>query len=337
MKKKIIIKLIILQNLTIKIVQKNIKNDNKEAKIKNKITEIVKKLANKLIIEKVPEDKFIVKMNEKGDNCYFLLSGKLSIMKPVEYKNIQISYKDYILYLINLLKYNEIDLINQILKMNHYFINIKSLDDFRIIIKGYFIDKINKYLELFNTLTYDDVETLLNTYNLTFEDFNLKKEQVVQDFNDIDNNKYKRKESYDSSSERKKNEEEVLTRNVILKGYLMKNFNLTIDEKIALINYNFLFDQKEENKNNPVTLFKNEYFLYLSPGSFFGDMALDSKVRKRNATIRSEEECLILSLNNDDYISLLFKDNKKLKSLDLVFLNSKFFFTDISPVIFDKY
>ena len=317
--------------------KKNIKNDNTDIKIKAKIAEIVKKLANKIIIEKVPEDKFIVKMNEKGDNCYFLLSGKLSIMKPVEYKNIKITYKDYVLYLINLLKLNEIDLINQILKINHYFINIKSLDDFKIIIKGYFIDKINKYLELFNTLTYDDIETLLNTYNLTFEDFNLKREQVIQDLNDIDNNKYKRQETYDSSTERKKNEEENLTKNFVLKGYIVKNFNLTIDEKIALINYNFLFNQKEEDNLNPVTLFKYEYFLYLSPGSFFGDMALDSKVRKRNATIRTEEECLILSLNNDDYISLLFEDNKKLKSLDLIFLNSKFFFTDISPVIFDKY
>ena len=276
-------------------------------------------------------------MNEKGDNCYFLLSGKLSIMKPVEYKNIKITYQDYVLYLINLLKLNEIDLIKQILKINHYFINIKSLDDFKIIIKGYFIDKINKYLELFNTLTYDDIETLLNTYNLTFEDFNLKREQVIQDLNDIDNNRYKRQETYDSSTERKKNEEETLTKNFVLKGYIVKNFNLTIDEKIALTNYNFLFNQKEQDNLNPVTLFKYEYFLYLSPGSFFGDMALDSKVRKRNATIRTEEECLILSLSNDDYISLLFEDNKKLKSLDLVFLNSKFFFTDISPVIFDKY
>ena len=86
-------------------------------------------------------------------------------MKPVEYKNIKISYLDYITYLINLLKYNEIDLINQILKVNHYFINIKSIEDFLIIVKGCFIDKINNYLELFNTLSYDDIETLLISYN----------------------------------------------------------------------------------------------------------------------------------------------------------------------------
>ena len=318
--------------------EKNDKKDVKrEDKIRNKISEIVKKLAKKLIIEKVPDNKFIVKMNEKGDNCYFLLSGKLSIMKPVEYKNIRISYQDYILYLINLLKYNEIDLINQILKINHYFINIKSIEDFKIIIKGYFINKINKYLELFNTLSYDDIETLLNTYYLTFEDFKLNKKEVIEDLNNIDNNQYKEKDLNNTSSDSKEKEEDNLTKNIILKGYIINKFSLSIDERIILTNYNFLFNPKEENKTNIVTLFKYEYFLYLSPGSFFGDMALESKVKKRNATIRSEEECFILSLSNDDYISLLFEDNKKLKSLDLIFLNAKFFFTDISPVIFDKY
>ena len=84
-------------------------------------------------------------------------------------------------------------------------------------------------------------------------------------------------------------------------------------------------------------LYKYEDFLKLFPGSFFGDMALESKVKKRNASIRTEEECFILSLNNDDYISFLYEDNKKLKSMDLIFLTNKFFFNEISPVIFEKY
>ena len=333
------------KNYDIKTNQNKIKNnnvkekdDNKEAKIKNKIYDIVKKLSGKLVIEKVPENQFVVKMNEKGDNCYFLLSGKLSIMKPVEYKNIKISYLDYITYLINLLKYNEIDLINQILKVNHYFINIKSIEDFLIIVKGCFIDKINKYLELFNTLSYDDIETLLNSYNLTFKDFNIDTNQLKKDMNDIDTNKYKNQDILDDSisSEREKKEKK-LSKNMILKQYILNKFSLSIDDKIILSNYNFLFDSKEEETSNTITLFKYEYFLNLFPGSFFGDMALETRVRKRNATIRTEEECFILSLSNDDYVSLLFEDNKKLKSMDLIFLTSKFFFTDISPVIFDKY
>ena len=317
-------------------------NKSDETKMKYKINSIVKKLANKLIIEKVQENKFIIKMNEKGDNCYFLLSGKLSVLKPVEYKNIKISYQDYILYLINLLKYHEIDLINQILKINYYFVNIKSLEDLKIIIKGYFIEKLKKYLELFTTITYEDIITLLNNYNLTFDDFNLDKNKVMKDLDDIDNNRYKKKESSgdnneDSENENEKKEEEAINKNIVLKGYIFNIFKLSIDNKILLMNYNFLFNNLEDKKLFDMTLFKYENFLYLYPGSFFGDMALESKIKKRNATIRSEEECYILSLSNDDYISFLFEDNKKLKSLDLIFLTSKFFFTDISPVLFDKY
>jgi hypothetical protein len=205
--------------------------------MKYKINSIVKKLANKLIIEKVQENKFIIKMNEKGDNCYFLLSGKLSVLKPVEYKNIKISYQDYILYLINLLKYHEIDLLNQILKINYYFVNIKSLEDLKIIIKGYFIEKIKKYLELFNTLAYEDIITLLNNYNLTFDDFNLDKNKVMKDLDDIDNNRYKKKESSgdnneDSENENEKKEEEAINKNIMLKGYIFNIFKLSIDNKI---------------------------------------------------------------------------------------------------------
>ena len=314
------------------------KDDKKEAKFASRIYDIVKKIASKVIIEKLPENQFIIKMNEQGDNCYFLVSGKLNILKPVEYKNITITYQEYITYLINLLKYSETDLISQILKINHYIINIKSIEDFIIITKECFIKKINKYLELFNILSYEDIETLLKSYNLTFEDFRLDKNQVKKDLNDIDKNKYKDKDlnDYSSSSEREKADENI-SKNIVLKGYILKNFSVTIDERIILSNYTFLFDPREQNKSVALTLYKFEYFLNLFPGSFFGDMALDSKLKKRNATIRTEEECYILSLSNEDYISLLFEDNQKIKSMDLIFLTSKFFFTEISPVIFDKY
>ena len=39
-------------------------------------------------------------------------------------------------------------------------------------------------------------------------------------------------------------------------------------------------------------------------------MALENKEKKRNATIRTEEDCYILSLDNEDYLSLLYEDNK---------------------------
>ena len=58
---------------------------------------------------------------------------------------------------------------------------------------------------------------------------------------------------------------------------------------------------------------------------------------KRNASIRTEEDCIILSLNNDTYRNLLSDDSKRLRALDIAFICNNFFFVNISPILFDKY
>ena len=311
------------------------KNDKiLEAKIKNKISNIVEKLSTQLTIEKVPENKFIIKMNDIGDKCYFLLSGKLSIMKPIEYKNISLNALNYIHYLINLMKFNEIDLIDKVIEANHNYINIETISNLKIIIKGYFLRKIDNYLETFKTLTKEDFESLLDEFNLKFEDFNLNHEQTMKDIEDINNNNYK-ENNFFFDSDIGKDENEPKSKYILFKEYMNK-FNLKFEDKIILGNYDFLFYPQEEKKLYNFTLYKYENFLNLYPGSFFGDMALESKVKKRNASIRTEEECFLLSLNNDDYISLLYEDNKKLKSMDLNFLTDNFFFNKISPIHFEK-
>ena len=149
-----------------------IKNDKiLKDKIKNKINVIVEKLSTQLTIEKVPENTFVIKMNDIGDKCYFLLSGKLSIMKPIEYKNVSLNALDYIHYLINLTRYNEIDLINKVIEVNHIYINIETISNLKLITKGYFLRKVDNYLETFKTLTKEDFDSLLYEFNLKFEDF----------------------------------------------------------------------------------------------------------------------------------------------------------------------
>ena len=101
-----------------------------------------------------------MKFNEIGDKCYFLLSGKLSILKPVEYKNIALTPKDYIRYLVSLMKLNEIFLLNKVLDLNHSDINIENVKKLKIITKVYFKRKIDNYLETFKKLTKED---FLNT------------------------------------------------------------------------------------------------------------------------------------------------------------------------------
>ena len=58
-------------------------------------------------MEKYDENKSVIKYGDIGHDCYFLLSGKISILKPVEYKGINISYHDYLKYLNNLFAKDE--------------------------------------------------------------------------------------------------------------------------------------------------------------------------------------------------------------------------------------
>ena len=96
-------------------------------------------------------------------------------------------------------------------------------------------------------------------------------------------------------------------------------------------------NNENEQKEYPFTIYKYDIFLYIYPGSFFGDMALDAKIKKRNATIRAEEDCIICSLSNQNYFSLLYEENKRLKNFELNLLCRKYFFNKISQIIFNKY
>ena len=66
-------------------------------------------------------------------------------------------------------------------------------------------------------------------------------------------------------------------------------------------------------------------------------MSLESDHRKRNATIRTEEDSILISLSNEQYENLLLDDNKKIKITQVNFLCFNFFFNNISPKLFTKY
>ena len=113
-------------------------NDSRiDFKIKNRIKILLSNLANNVIIEKYEKNKFLIRKNEIGKDCYFLINGRLSILKPVEYKNIKITYEDYLKYLLNLLENNEKSLFNSVINLNWHFINVYNEEHLKEILKYY--------------------------------------------------------------------------------------------------------------------------------------------------------------------------------------------------------
>ena len=95
------------------------------------------------IIEK---NEFLYKLGEKNENIYLLLNGNLKILKPIE-KEVYMTDEEYILYLCNLLFYNQKELFKLIIKKNLGLYNVNSIYHFETIMKEYY-NKIKKLVDI---------------------------------------------------------------------------------------------------------------------------------------------------------------------------------------------
>ena len=292
-----------------------------EEKIIQKINMITAKLSETVKISRVPENTYIIKMYEKGENCHFLVNGRLSVLKPVEYKHVKISYDDYLKYLINLYYHDEKDLIEELLVLNRKFIHIHYVDKLIDFIKSYFIVKLKKDLtdDYNNDLDLNFINERFKSFYLKYEDYGLSKTDIESHIIQMKVNNSTNKNEYKKD----------------LKNYFLTIFKPTFDDIFLINTYNHIFDKKLNKEG--ASLIKYEILVILPPGTLCGETALESTTKKRNASIRTEDDCIILSLSNDVYANLLSDDNKKLKSLDVSFLCNNFFFGNISPVLFNKY
>ena len=291
-----------------------------EERILLKIKGITTKLTEAVKILKCKENFYIIRMFEIGEECYFLLSGRLSVLKPVEYKNVKITYEEYFRYLMTLHHNKEFDLLQQLIEINRKCVNIHYIDNLVSFIKSYFIVKLHK--DINNSHEYIDLQTIekkMKDFYLTYEDFGLKKLDLLYHISSI---------TYNNSGN-------MSGLTLDLKNYFSSVFQPSFDDVFIMNQYKNIFDEKAESPG--FSLFKYEDFICLFPGAFFGETALENSNRRRNASIRTEEDCIILSLNNDTYGSLLSDGSKKMKALDVAFICTHFFFGNISAILFNKY
>ena len=301
--------------------------------LEENIRSVISKLSEHVIVEKYQRNQFVLRMNEIGTDCYFLISGKISILKPVEYKDIRISYKDYLKYLINLYYNKESDLLKKVITINDNFLKFHSwdkifnnLDEIKIFVKSYCITKLNYKLK-HNLINYRDLHLLeeeLKEFGFTFADYNIDLKKMEQIIKKMTSNKYVDKEIIDKK----------------VKKYIFESLEPSEDDIYNMLPYDYLFNELLTNNiihHGTATLFKYELFLYLYPGELFGETALEnSDNNRRNATIRTEEECNIISLNRKLYNSILYDSTRIIKELDLLLLKKNYFFNGIHLNIFNK-
>ena len=324
---KDITNILIMVETTIKKSKKSSSNNTNKDEPNNQIDEemqkrinfklnlIITKLAEKLTIKKYPKNKFVTKINEPKKECFFLISGRLSKLKPLEYKGIKLTYRDYFIYLKSLLNLKETDMLLQVINANVKFLNIKNLEEITKLIRVFFIHSLKEELkEKMYGITLLELEKFFSDYNFTFEEFNIDKDNMLKEI--------KIKQDFDSNI------------SIMLRNYIDEKITLSEKDAMLLDKYNIL--NKEKERRAPLgSIFRYDFTGKIIPGTFFGEY--DEKNKKNEESIRTEEDSYIGSLNYEFYSTLISAENKKLEAIDSQFITNNFFFKEISLNIFNKY
>ena len=261
------------------------------------------------------KDSFLYHTGEIDNKFYFVIKGRISSLKPI--KTIEeISFDNYILYLIDLKNNKEIDLLKNVIKLNSNAAPIKSIDDLkrlnRIIFKRQLQQQINSVDDpiLINN---KDLDLFFKEYNQDFDYYNIS-HKVLKKL--------------------------IINRGKILSGvlnrewddYILEHCKLTIDENSFFEPFEPVFKIKKHS----FICFNYEYNDEYIDNDFFGNFSLDEDKEERNQTLRFEDNTTIAWITVDDYIDIISPQKKIEKKNDIMRLNNSFCFKDISERIFKR-
>jgi len=263
--------------------------------------------AKNLLFMELKKGKILFRVGDMGDRFYLILSGKITILKPkkVIYK---MNLQEYLLYLRLLLNEKENFLFNEVIMQNCTNIPITNIEEIKNIFRILFILDLR-----------DKVLNGIISNNKELAKFFEENQQEYIDY-DLDS-------KFLEILETKNN-----------KLIINKNWNTYILEKCVITKGDMrtLGRYKEYNNKKHVICYVYEIILYMGPGFFFGDAALEEKVNKRNATIRAEEDCILGFLKSADYANMILPQRKIEKMKEVNFLINNYFFKNINVSFFEK-
>ena len=242
----------------------------------------------------------LFKIGEIGDRFYFILKGKISILKLKELQNVKMTLFRYINYCMFLLKQKEFHILNEVLKNNNNLVNFSSIEDMKKIYKILFMKILYHKLLNDRISNFETLKNIFFNYDQNFDDYNIKQEEFSQN---------------------------------CFKSYFLKQCKPSKEELKYFEPYERIQNDKKEYK---VICYVYAPFLYLGPGNFFGETSLDLDFKKRNATIRAEENTVLGWLKSTDYVSMIAPKRRLEKLKEVASVYNNFFFKQISMHLFEK-
>ena len=289
-----------------KLIEK-IEDENKITKKINP-TELSSLCAKKFTYMFVKRGDNVFKMGETGDKFYFILKGKVNILKLKEIPNLYMSIIEYLHYCVFLIESNENYLFQEVIQKNYNILQVTSAEEvlslYKISFKKSLYDNVEQHLIYNNEL----LEEFFNAFNQKYINYDIDKDKLES----LEANK--RKKMAGSYKE--------------WQNYLLKRSRLSTNELINYESFEHLIQDKRKKK---IVCYVYESYLLLGSGLYFGDFALDSDLNKRNATIRAEEDTYLGCLKGNDYINMIAPKRRYEKMKEIAFLYNNFFFQNINP------
>ena len=306
-----------LINLLLKTINLDEDKFNQEKKLLNNLLV----LGSALVHEKYPKNYILIHFGEKGSKAYINLSGQVAVLIKKQY-HLLLNEEEYLLYLANLIKYNEYELVNIVINENFKTFPIDIIDD---------IDEQDYNIRNTTSTSVKDLDKFNNLFFEIENEYALKKKSSkdtsnLKLINKASDKLKKMREKRKAFSRFRLNQEnekskELSTPFTIYASELMKKHKLkfinkkklnkcTVDQYIKRINvingFNFNevdFNNKNANQTNRAyfTIYSYINVVNLPKGSLFGEMALNNKNSLRNATIITLDECHCGVLNKTTY------------------------------------
>ena len=289
-----------------KLMEK-LEKDNHGSSKKIDLCSLSTMCAKNLSFMELKKGKVLFKIGDKGDRFYFILSGKITILKPRQI-NCKMSLQEYLYYLIILIREKEEYLLNEVILNNCTQVPVTTVEEIKNIYKILFMLNLKNHLYNGTIDNNNQLKIFFDKNFQTFHEYNL----------DI---------KYLEILEQKKSK---IAGNAQWSIYILQNCNLTKADIRTLGRF------KEYNEKKNILCYVYDSFLYLGPGFFFGDSALEEKINKRNATIRAEEDTVLGFLKSVDYLNMIAPQRKIEKMNEINFLINNFFFKNINISIFEK-
>jgi CRP-like cAMP-binding protein len=275
------------------------------------------------------KNKSIYKVGDKGDKLFFIIKGKVNIYRPIKVK-VKMSFKDYLSYCLLLSKYKEDFLLNQILMTYCKTIPIMFPEElkktFQILFKMKLLDKIQKEIITNNR----QLLSYFKENDVNLDDFDLNFKLLENFFSERRKSTKKGIINLENGNEKKSANQDWI-------NYIFTKCNIPYSESSYFEKFEKLLLKREKMD---IECFIFELAGSAETGNYFGEISVEkdgSFIRKkREYSIFAEEDTIIGTIKNEDFIYIIAPKMKIERMKNINFINNNYFFKPINSFNFSR-